>query len=734
MKNPVKECREILLNLAPLDAERNPEFALEIERLSRTGLWLASLFAIVGPLVSLLAFVFMGGAIGYLPAPDANSLPIAADTLVVILGLAGLGLSGTRVGASSGRLITGAMAVLMFAGYTLQNGWYGLATGSPPQLGLQFVLLMLICVGALPFQLWQTAALGAALTVTYYGSVALVADLHGLSASPAPLSDLTFFGMVTAFCVGISGILYGTRYRHIRERQEKEEALKTVTFSAKKYRSLFATATDAIFVIDNNTNRFAEVNEAFVNLVGIPAEELYETHFMDVIAEESRAEVADKRARRRAGEDVPWRYPIRIIRRGAPEPLICDMTIHRVQDPQFSMGAVRDITESVKAEEYARKLAQIPEENPNPVIRCDYDGVITYQNPSAQRITSLLGLDEGAVALSDLLPDDFVTNVRQAIDTGKTILFHMHKTHGRTLSITYNPYSKAREVYVWLMDVTERVNAYEQVKSHAAELEAKNRELQETRAQLVQTEKMAAIGNLVAGVAHEINTPLGAIKSNMDIAARAVELLTERQDKGVEQTQSKADPKTLLPMLCEATKTSRLAVDRISDIVKSLNNFVRLDDAECKFANLHEGIESTLTLLRHQLKDRITVVRKFGDLPEVECFPNRINQVFMNVLVNAIQAIDGPGTITIETLGRNTGVEIRISDTGRGIAVDELPKIFDPGYTTKGVGVGTGLGLSIVYRIVTAHKGTISAESELGKGTTITIHLPTCAANAERAT
>ncbi len=140
---------------------------------------------------------------------------------------------------------------------------------------------------------------------------------------------------------------------------------------------------------------------------------------------------------------------------------------------------------------------------------------------------------------------------------------------------------------------------------------------------------------------------------------------------------------------------------------------------------MHEGIESTLTLLHHQLKKRIDVVREFGDLPEIECFPSRLNQVFMNLLVNAIQAIDGEGRITVRTSASATHIRLEFHDSGRGVPPDVLPRIFDPGFTTKGVGVGSGLGLAICYQIVHEdHGGEISVDSQLGTGTTFTVTLP----------
>ena len=236
--------------------------------------------------------------------------------------------------------------------------------------------------------------------------------------------------------------------------------------------------------------------------------------------------------------------------------------------------------------------------------------------------------------------------------------------------------------------------------------------------QLIQSEKMAALGLLVAGVAHEINTPMGAIHSNNDVMTRAVgkvrKLLEAAPDNEV---------KRLLDILGDVCRNNEIAAERIMKIVGSLKNFARLDEAERKRVNIHEGIESTLSLLRHQLKNRIRIVKCFGDIPEIECYPNELNQVFMNILVNAAQAIKHRGEITVKTWREGDRVKIAISDTGVGIPAENLSKVFDPGFTTKGVGLGTGLGLSLCYKIIQDHRGTIEAESSK-QGTTFTISIP----------
>ncbi|MCR5265254.1 MAG: hypothetical protein K6E29_01505 [Cyanobacteria bacterium RUI128] len=239
------------------------------------------------------------------------------------------------------------------------------------------------------------------------------------------------------------------------------------------------------------------------------------------------------------------------------------------------------------------------------------------------------------------------------------------------------------------------------------ELKKTLQELNETQLQLINSEKMASLGQLIAGVAHEINTPVAAIKANNEIITKLI---------------SKIDDEKLKNLFNDINSTDREAIQRINKLVISLKKFVRLDEAELQDADINKELDLTLDLIRHETKHRIKIEKQYGDIPMVKCYPNMLNQVFMNILVNACQAIDDEGTITIKTEFKNKNLTISISDTGRGIK--DTKKIFEAGYTTKGVGVGTGLGLAISSKIIAKHEGKIKVESELGKGSKFIITIP----------
>jgi signal transduction histidine kinase len=303
--------------------------------------------------------------------------------------------------------------------------------------------------------------------------------------------------------------------------------------------------------------------------------------------------------------------------------------------------------------------------------------------------------------------------------------------------------------YVGMGAVMHLLNAMEtQLAKQTEDLASAYKQLKASQIQLIQSEKMASLGQMVAGVAHEINTPLGYVKNNIEMMemffdsnralvaasnALADALLapnsTEQdlQERLAALAELRQQPGTEPDDMLKLFADTRFGVDQISELVHNLKDFSRLDRAAAADVDLNECLDSAVLLARNVLKTRVEVVRQYGELPRISCMPSQLNQVFLNMLTNAAQAIEGPGKILLKTEVEEDWLKVTVQDTGKGIPADVLPRIFDPFFTTKPVGQGTGLGLSISYQIVQQHGGDIRVTSQPGKGTRFTVRLPLAA-------
>jgi signal transduction histidine kinase len=265
-----------------------------------------------------------------------------------------------------------------------------------------------------------------------------------------------------------------------------------------------------------------------------------------------------------------------------------------------------------------------------------------------------------------------------------------------------------------------------ELKEKNDKLEELIRELHETQAQLVQSEKTAALGRLVAGVVHEMNTPMGASNSAIDLTERCVGKITTLLQgcDAVEEHFPGGELQKLFESVRASQRVTSQANARMTTILNNLKRFIRLDAAEREVVDLHEGIEATLALLEAEHGGRVTVEREYGDLPRYDCAPGDMNQVFMSLLTNAFESINGSGTVKVRTLANESHLRVEIEDTGKGIPPDMLPRIFEFGLTNTGSRVKAGMGLLVSHGIVRAHKGTIEAKSTPGAGSTFTVVLP----------
>jgi two-component system NtrC family sensor kinase len=295
-----------------------------------------------------------------------------------------------------------------------------------------------------------------------------------------------------------------------------------------------------------------------------------------------------------------------------------------------------------------------------------------------------------------------------------------------------------------IRDITAQKQAEAALRTSHAELEGAYRHLEEAQSHLLQSEKLASIGQLAAGVAHEINNPIGYVYSNLGSLEQYLQELFEVLEAyessvtdppaPVREVTQRIDVGFLKEDIPALMGESREGITRVKKIVQDLKDFSHVDASdEWQFSDLHKGLDSTLNIVNNEIKYKAEVKKEYGALPEVECLAPQLNQVFMNLLVNAAHAIDERGTISIRSGTLEDQVWVEIADSGKGIAAENLKRIFDPFFTTKAIGKGTGLGLSLSYGIIQKHHGRIEVESEVGKGTTFRVWLPMKQPEAESA-
>jgi PAS domain S-box-containing protein len=495
-------------------------------------------------------------------------------------------------------------------------------------------------------------------------------------------------------------------------------------------RTIFDAAPFPLIISRMSDGTVLYANDSLADLVGLTGEKLVGLQTPDYYAdpEERKALLLEIQ---KVGRVTDYELRLRHVD-GHELWAVASIVVTKLRGDRVLVAGLNDITRRKTAEQALtdseRRFRNLVENANDIIYTLSPDGIMTYISPNWKDI---LGHDLSEVVGTSFAPlidvqkcFDFLASV---IDTGEKqsgIEYRVkHKDgnwrwHTSNASCIKDDQGNVESYIGIARDITDKKNSQ-------LALERAMRELRETQVQLIQSEKMAALGKLVAGVAHEINSPVGAISSMQDTLSTAIDRLQDALTKAVPEIldENRAIRETLNAIL-EADRVIGLGADRITDIVKSLRTFARLDEAEMKKVDIHEGLDSALTLIHHDLKDRVEIVRDYGELPPIVCYPGKLNQLFLNILVNASQAIDGKGQVTITTFEKNEGVHIEIRDTGRGIPEGDLDSIFDPGFTTKGVGVGTGLGLSTCFQIIQEHHGRIEVKSKVGEGSVFTVVLP----------
>ncbi len=425
-----------------------------------------------------------------------------------------------------------------------------------------------------------------------------------------------------------------------------------------------------------------------------------------------------------------------------------------LRDMQFQLEKQNDLLQQEIAvrlqTERALRLTQFSVDHATvAVVWIQPDGLFAYANDAACDMLRYTREEMLALAMYDI--EIGVTRENWAHNWAyiKERRHYSNETRVRTkggtvlpleATINYLDFDGRQYAIAFVRDVSERKRAEQSLNESYQKLKESNRKLEDMYQQLLQSEKLASIGQLAAGVAHEINNPIAFVHANLgtlqDYVAgmlqligmyeRVEPLLVEQADllSQIERLRKRIDLAHVRTDVRDLLAESQDGVQRVRRIVQDLKDFSRVGEVERQKFELHAGIDSTLNIVKHELKQKSEVIKEYGELPFIEGVPAQLNQVFLNLLVNAAQAIESDGRIVIRTGHEGDWVWVEVEDNGRGIPADNMTRIFEPFFTTKPVGMGTGLGLSLSYGIVAQHGGRIEVSSEVGKGSTFRVWLP----------
>ncbi|MEM6840319.1 MAG: ATP-binding protein [Cyanobacteria bacterium P01_C01_bin.120] len=408
--------------------------------------------------------------------------------------------------------------------------------------------------------------------------------------------------------------------------------------------------------------------------------------------------------------------------------------IHTAQHPDFTVQGIH--LESIDGQHY--HLVLLLSNQPLRQATLTLWGVVLGIMLLGSLVTALVALK---IARKIAQPIQVMTQVAQQVTQDKN--FDLRVTADRKDEIGLLA-DALNQLIVWVSDYTHALEESAQTLEHKVEARTQDlsrtiEELKHTQSQLIQTEKMSSLGQMVAGIAHEINNPISFIQGNLfplrDYFQDLLDLLKTYQaeypqpTKAVLEKQDDIELDFMIEDSAKLLKSMKIGTQRVSDIVVSLRNYSRLDEAAIKDVDIHAGLDSTLLILNHRIKNGVDIIKAYGDLPQVRCSPSQLNQVFTNIITNALDAMfdaeSDPMQLVLTTrVASSDQVQICIRDTGPGMPSEVKAKMFDPFFTTKAVGKGTGLGMGICFKIIEQHQGQIEVESEVGKGSEFIITLP----------
>jgi len=559
----------------------------------------------------------------------------------------------------------------------------------------------------------------------------------------------------------------------LAQRQELIKAQSQLNLSNKeseeKLRSLYELSPLGIALTDMN-GHYIEFNEAFRLICGYPEAELKAIDYWTLTPKEYEAdEISQLESLTKTGHYGP--YEKEYVRKdGTRVPLCLNGLIVTGQDGQkYIWSIVQDITDRRLAESRMRERADkdlyASSIKYQMLFESSRDALMILTPPSwnftaANKATLQMF---GATSMEDFIqykawelspekqPDGYDSTAKAYENIEITLREGSHFFEWDHLRLSGQPFfadvmlTRMEDegkffILASVRDITDRKQNEAALQKEKSEQALLIKKLEETQTQLIQSDKLASIGQLAAGVAHEINNPIGYVYSNLGTLKKYVQdmlslldvyeqietkVFDTEQLVQIKETKERLDIAYLKDDLRVLIDESKDGITRVKKIVQSLKDFSHADSVdEWQLSNLHQGLDSTLNIVNNEIKYKANVIKEYGDIPDVECLPSQLNQVFMNLLVNAAHAIEDRGSITIRTDQQEHEVRVEISDTGKGIPPENLQKIFEPFFSTKPIGKGTGLGLSLSYGIIQKHRGRIEVSSEVGKGSSFRVYIP----------